>query len=296
MDIKIYWIWLQLIFGVDNNNFFEIYSKYNNPYNLFNDLYNNKNIKLSLNDNQKVRLKNISIAYVEKIYVKTLKNNFDIICYDDEYYPSKLKYIYSPPMVLYATKNFRYICNNFSISVVGSRNPSVYGRNATIYITKDLVENNVTIISGLAYGIDTVSHETALKHDGNTIAVLGCGLDKTYPIINLNVRKSIEIKGAVVSEFVIGTEPIGKNFPLRNRIIAGLSDGVLVTEASNKSGTFITTNYAFDYGRDVFAVPSNIFCKNLQGTNNLIKKYAKITTSAKDILEEYSHIFNKVKA
>ena len=225
----------------------------------------------------------------EKILNETLIQGFGIITYDCEEYPNRLRNMYNPPCVLYVSGNLPIMDDKIVIGVVGSRKMSNYGYEATKFICDDLVKKETVIVSGMAYGIDSIAHETTVKNDGITIAVLGCGIDITYPATNKTLRNLIECKGCVISEFPIGTPPNGRNFPIRNRIISGLSNGILVTEAGIRSGTMITAKYAFEDSRDVFAVPSNIFTESSQGTNLLLKKYAKIATCANDILEEYGY-------
>lgn len=178
------------------------------------------------------------------------------------------------------------LLNEPSIAVIGSRNSSEYGRNITQKITKDLVQNNVVIVSGMANGIDSVAHETCLKHGGKTIAVLGSGFKNIYPKENEKLfYKILENDGLLLSEFTIDTPVQMKNFPKRNRIISGLSLGVLVVEAAYRSGTSITAKYAKIQGKKVFCIPNSIGNKNSYGTIELIKQGAIIVTKASEILE-----------
>ena len=166
--------------------------------------------------------------------------------------------------------------------------PTAYGKNIANNMAYNLSVNNINIISGLARGIDTCSHIGCLKANGTTIAVVGCGLDRVYPEENKSLFENIiKSGGAIVSEYVIGTKPLAKNFPRRNRIISGLSNGVIVIEAKEKSGTLITADFALEQGKDVYAVPGNITSINSYGTNELIKQGAKVATSVQDILEDF---------
>ena len=203
---------------------------------------------------------------------------------DDKYYPNKLKLIYDPPELLYCLGDIRLL-NEPSIAIVGTRNASNYGKRIAYNLSQELSKRGVTIISGLASGIDSYAHEGAFKNVGKTIAVLGSGIDIIYPKENEDLYKSI-IKngGLIVSEFPLGTKPEKDNFPKRNRIISGLSDGVVVVEAKKKSGALITADLALEQGRSVFAVPGNIDSQNSEGTNNLIKEGAVPVTSYLDIL------------
>jgi DNA processing protein len=176
--------------------------------------------------------------------------------------------------------------DEWAVAVVGTRRASAYGKTVTLRLTTDLSANHVTIVSGLARGIDGEAHRAALKAGGRTIAVLGCGLDVIYPPEHRHLAREILENGAIVSEYPLGTRPEASNFPPRNRIISGLSIGVLVIEAGLKSGALITADYAADQGREVFAVPGNLYVRSSVGTNRLIQDGAKLVVGAEDVLEE----------
>lgn len=204
-------------------------------------------------------------------------------------YPKLLAQIHNPPRQLYCRGNIKLL-NTFCLGVVGTRKLSVYGKEATEKIVSELSDSGMTIVSGLALGIDAVAHQTALDNDIPTIAVLGTGIDNKsiYPNINLTLaHKILEGEGLIISEYPQGTEGYKSNFPARNRIISGLSKGVLVIEAPEISGALITTKFATEQNRDVFAVPGNIFSLNSQGPNMLIQKGAKPVFSAQDIIGSY---------
>jgi DNA processing protein len=223
---------------------------------------------------------------VEKLIEKILKENIKILCVDDPNYPKLLKEIYTPPHLLYYKGEIKD--HSFNLAVVGTRKYSPYGEQATIQITKGLAQNKITIISGLALGIDTIAHQTAISSGGQTIAVLGTGVDtqSTYPASNRYlIEKIIKSGGAVISEFPPGTPPLRHHFPQRNRIISGLSLGTLVIEAGERSGALITARQALDQNREVFAVPGNIFSPVSKGPNQLIKQGARAITSYQDIME-----------
>jgi DNA processing protein len=208
-----------------------------------------------------------------------------IVTLDDETYPSRLKNIYDPPPVLYMRGQLRKE-DEVAVSIVGSRKTSSYGRAMTERVSQDLASRGVTIVSGMARGIDSVAHQGAISAGGRTIAVLGCGVDVVYPPENRNLFRDIIDHGAVLSEFPMGSPPEGSHFPKRNRIISGLSMGVVVVEAGQRSGSLITANCALEQGRDVFAVPGNIGMESSRGTNQLIKQGAKLVESSQDILIE----------
>ena len=208
-----------------------------------------------------------------------------IITFKDEDYPKRLKDIYDPPALLYVRGELRRE-DELAIAIVGSRKTSPYGRWITEKIGQDLAHHGVTVVSGMARGIDSVAHQGALQGGGRTMAVLGCGVDVIYPSENRNLFYQIIEQGAILSEFPIGSPPEGGHFPRRNRIISGLSIGVVIVQASSESGSLITASYALEQGREVFAVPGNVGAEGSRGTNQLIKEGAKLVESTEDILEE----------
>ena len=203
----------------------------------------------------------------------------------DDNYPKRLKSIYKPPFVLFYKGNINLLstCNKL-IGVVGSRNNSKYGEKATESIVKELVSQNIVIVSGLAKGIDAISHTTCLAQGGATIAVLANGLKINYPFRNACLQEEIGTKGLLLTEYPDFVESNKEQFPKRNRIIAGLSDAILVTEARKKSGSMITVARALEMGKDIFCVPHLIWCDS--GCNSLIKEGAKLVENANDILVE----------
>lgn len=223
----------------------------------------------------------------DKIMGELAGEKINLLTINDKKYPRLLKEIYNPPWLLYYKGNID-INNEFAFGVVGTRKASSYGRQVAESIVRDLVNNNLVIISGLALGIDAIAHETAVLSGGKTIAVLGTGLDRQsiYPAANRYlVDKIILSGGGIVSEFPLGTQPLRHNFPLRNRIIAGMSLGILVVEAGEKSGALITADLALEQNREVFAVPGNIYSEASKGPNKIIKYGAKVARSAEDIIE-----------
>ena len=203
----------------------------------------------------------------------------------DEHYPLRLREIYDPPPLLYLRGELREE-DNLALSIVGSRKTSPYGRWITERISQEIVRHGITIVSGMARGIDSVAHIGAISGGGRTLAVLGCGIDVIYPPENRTLFGQIIEHGAVLSEFPMGSLPEGIHFPRRNRIISGLSIGVVVVQASAKSGSLITAEYALEQGREVFAIPGNVGAEGSHGTNRLIKEGAKLVESSEDILEE----------
>jgi DNA processing protein len=208
-----------------------------------------------------------------------------VLTLHDEAYPTLLARLPDAPILLYV-KGQLQPGDARAVGVVGTRRATVYGRDAAYRLSKELAAHQVTIISGLAPGIDTAAHKGALDAGGRTLAVLGCGIDITYPAENRDLARQISQRGALLTEFPLGMRPGKNNFPRRNRIISGLSLGVLVAEAPEKSGALITASSAADQGRDVFAVPGNIFNPMGLGANRLIQDGAKLVTCAQDMLDE----------
>ncbi|MDP3016791.1 MAG: DNA-processing protein DprA, partial [Deltaproteobacteria bacterium] len=213
------------------------------------------------------------------------KSGGRIITLKDEVYPPRLRDIYDPPALLYLKGELKKE-DELAVSIVGSRKTTPYGRWITEKISQTLVRYGVTIVSGMARGVDSVAHWGAISGGGRTLAVLGCGVDVVYPPENRNLFSKIIEQGAVLSEFPMGSPPEGGHFPKRNRIISGLSMGVVVVEAGPDSGSLITANYALEQGREVFAIPGNVGADGSRGTNRLIKDGAKLVESSEDILEE----------
>lgn len=213
------------------------------------------------------------------------KNNIEIISIEDKEYPQLLKEIYDPPICLYVKGN-KQILNKRALAIIGCREASNYGLKVAQEFAFNISKQNINIVSGLARGIDSASHLGAVKANQKTIAILGNGLDIIYPKENIKLAQSIlGLGGAIISEYPLGTEPKKENFPARNRIISGMSKGVLVVEAKEKSGTLITVDFALEQGKDVFVVPGNINSINSVGTNDLIKQGARLVTNWEECIE-----------
>lgn len=208
-----------------------------------------------------------------------------VITGDDPSYPPRLKEIYDSPPLLYVRGSL-IPEDEWAIAVVGTRRASIYGRQAAEEIVADLARNGITIISGLAKGIDSIAHRVALQAGGRTIAVAGCGLDIVYPSDHVALARQIMEHGALISEFPLGTRPKAEHFPQRNRIMSGMSLGVLVVEAGERSGALLTAHWAVEQNREVFAIPGSVFSPVSKGTNRLIQEGAKLVRHCADILEE----------
>lgn len=224
------------------------------------------------------------------LYKKTLdfilKNKIGILDIGQENYPEILRHIYCPPPLLFY-KGGKIKSAGFCVAVVGSRKCSAYGREAAEYIGRNLSGVGITVVSGLAVGIDACAQKAALKEKGGSIGVLGCGIDVIYPPENRKLYEAIPENGSIVTEFFPKTPPLKYNFPVRNRIISGLCRGVVVIEAGERSGAIITGEMALKQNREVFAVPGSIFNPMSRGCHNLIKSGAKLTAGIDDILEEF---------
>ena len=302
---KKYWIWFSLIKNLGARRKLKLLKIYKDPEIIYN-LKKNELLKIegigekiaqNILDGNIKRNINKHIAYMEK-------NDIDIISITEEKYPEILKEIYDPPISLYIKGNTE-ILNSNSIAIVGCRDTTEYGKKAAKYFSYNLSKKGVNIVSGLARGIDSYAHignvcaqdekrkeedklKISIQQDniqyGKTIAVVGNGLDIVYPKENKYLfDKIIETGGAIISEYPLGIKPDKMNFPARNRIVSGISKGIIVIEAKEKSGTLITVDFALEQGRDVYVVPGNINSINSVGTNDLIKQGARLVTNYIDI-------------
>ncbi len=213
-----------------------------------------------------------------------LRTGAGIVTFRSRDFPCLLQQIHDPPPFLYVKGQLK--SHEKTISVVGSRRASPYGISTTSRLARELSDNGIAVVSGMARGVDTAAHRGALSGGGRSIGVLGCGVNVIYPAENRSLFAEMADKGALVSEFPLGTKPLAENFPRRNRIISGISTGVLVVEAAEGSGSLITAQCALEQGRDVYAVPGNVSSPLSRGTNLLIKQGAKLVERIEDILEE----------
>jgi DNA processing protein len=213
------------------------------------------------------------------------KSNFLVLCSLDQSYPANLKKIPDPPPVLYCWGGFEY-GDDVAVAIVGTRNPTPLGGYHARELSAQLSRQGLTVVSGMARGIDSEAHLGAVQSGGRTIAVLGCGLDIVYPPENYELMRRIASQGAVVTEYPLGTPPLAGNFPARNRIISGLSLGVVVVEATHDSGSLITADFAIEQGREVFAVPGNVGNEGSKGPHKLIREGAKLVEDYRDVLSE----------
>lgn len=296
-DEKIYWICLSKVFGPASHHLRKLMSECETAKEAYQRITSGK---FPLTPGEKKQLDTASPDHAYEICRLCDQKNISVYTYSDEGYPSKLKTIYDPPAVLYVSGNEKCLNEDMTIAVVGTRNCTVYGEKAAGKISEELAKTGFTIVSGFAAGIDSAAHRAAVMAGGRTIAVLGCGIDIDYPKCNSDIREAVMKNGVFVSEFPPGTPPLGKNFPLRNRIISGLSLGVFVAEAPLSSGALITADIAIEQGRDVFCLPPyNIFDKNCQGVVKYLRDGAVPVFSHLDIIYEYytnfTHKLSSVK-
>lgn len=291
------WIWLLSTSGVGARKAMKLYDYFDNDINV---VYENdsleeymrvpgidKNIAYNL-------IKNKNLNKFNKLIDYMYETNIKYITIDDKEYPGLLSEIYDcPPVLFYKGKNL-FLEDNPMISMVGTRMPSAYGVNVATKFAREFSENGIDVVSGMAKGIDTCVHNGALMGRGDTIAVLGCGVDVVYPKVNQNLYDEIiNERGMVISEYLPGTAPRSNFFPARNRIISGLSIGSIVIEATYRSGSLITARNANEQGREVYAVPGNITSTLCEGSNALLKDGAKIALSSKDVMEDLYYILRR---
>lgn len=289
MDSLKHWLALKRIEGIGNIGYRNLIDTLKNPQAVFNSPLNILAAIPGISKKNASAIKSFNDwDYVEMEFDKVRRSAATIVTYHDDSYPEALKQIYDFPPFLYVKGALR--SDDVNIAVVGSRLASTYGKYTTERLCRDLAHHGVTVVSGLARGIDSAAHRGAIAGRGRTIAVLGCGLDVFYPPENEPLYGEIARNGAVISEFSFGTPPVSSNFPARNRIISGISLGVVVVEATDKSGSLITARIAAEQGREVYAVPGSIDSPGSRGTNKLLKEGAKLVENVDDILDEIRHV------
>jgi len=269
--------------------FIEIYRKnYGDINKTLDYFYKYKSLKLEYKTNGEDHIDfNHSNNCYQEVVDFILKNEVGLLDIGENSYPDILRQIYLPPPLLFFRGN-KIKKAQFSIAIVGSRKCTAYGREVAGYISRNLSKIGITVVSGLAVGIDSYAHKAALEGKGGSIGVLGCGIDIIYPPENKYLYEEILSNGSIITEFLPETPPLKNNFPVRNRIISGLCRGVVVIEAGEKSGAVITCEMALRQNREVFAIPGNVFNPMSRGCHKLIKSGAKLVESIDDILEEFS--------
>lgn len=279
------WVALKSVEGVGSVAFRNLLAVYGSPRRVFEAALPDLEQAAGLNHKTARNIKDFrGWEQARAELAKAEREGVSIITCEDPAYPERLRRIYDPPPLLYIKGSLDTA--DIPVAVVGSRNASPYGRYVTEKLSRELAQRGATVVSGLARGIDTCAHRGALAARGRTIAVMGCGIDVIYPPENRKLHGEIASNGAVVTEFAFGTEPDRPHFPARNRIISGLSLGVLIVEAGEKSGSLITARCALEQNREVFAVPGSIDLPGSRGTNRLLRQGAKLVETVEDILEE----------
>ncbi|GAA6514354.1 DNA-processing protein DprA [Merdimmobilis hominis] len=287
MEEALYWMWFQQVFGVGTRRAEEVLSRVGHPRKLYEmDRINLARLGI-FSQKELSLLGNTTLDQARKNAAEARRLGFEILTPEDLKYPNLLKNIYSCPLVLYVEGELPDLSQQLPIAMVGTRNFTEYGKRVGKTLSGDLARAGAVVVSGLAVGIDAICHAGAIAGGGKTVAVLGCGLDVDYPRQNSDLHRLISQNGAVISEYPPGTPPNPGHFPCRNRIISGLSKGVVVVEAGERSGSLITAGLALSQDRDVFAVPGRIEEPNSKGTHKLIQQGAKLTACAQDVLEEY---------
>jgi DNA processing protein len=288
------WFCLKSVTGVGNHLFKRLINRFNLPELVFQASAEELVQVEGMSARQVAAIQNFQTPdSVKRELARVNQKKVNITTLTEPAYPPLLREIPDPPPYLYVYGNLDGSPKN--IAVVGSRNATDYGISTTQKLCADLSAFDITIISGMALGIDTAAHQGALAGRGKTIAVLGSGLDKIYPSENLNLFHRICERGAVISEFALNAEPEAHNFPIRNRIISGMSLGTVVVEATKKSGSLITARLAAEQNREVFAVPGSVQSFKSTGTHTLIKQGAKLVENAQDVLEELSAFIDAPK-
>ena len=291
--MEFYILWLSKIFN-NNKKLYEFIDKFN-----VKNVFESPLSEFNLPEELKIKLASYKIKDdAKQEYEYCINNNIKLLYFNSKNYPINLQNIPYPPPILYY-KGTLLPKDECSVSIVGSRKYTEYGNLVTKKLAYELASCGITIISGMARGIDGFAHKYAISGNGRTLAILGSGINVIYPQEHSKLYNEIIENGAVISEFPINTPPQPQNFPLRNRIVAGLSLGTIVIEAAKKSGSMITARLAGEYGRNIYSVPGSIFSSQSSGTNSLIKDGAKMVTCSEDILEdiycELSQIIPKPK-
>lgn len=286
-ESTLYWVWLTIKQVMSPTKITCLRERFETIKDIYNEYEYNGIENIGTKEIKELRNKDLTEA--KRVIEQTKRVGAKILTYEDINFPDMLRNIIDPPYVLYIKGELMSWDRLLTIGVVGTRKCSPYGRLVTSRLSRDMTRLGITVVSGMARGLDAEAAWAALKAGGKTIAVLGSGIDVIYPRENEKLFYEICEHGAVITEYPPGSGPLPNHFPERNRIIAGLSKGVLVTEAPAKSGALITANYALNSGRDVFAVPGNIFDAQYAGSNSLIQHCAKLVMSAHDVIEEYPY-------
>lgn len=284
MDEKAYWVGFNLVRGVGAvrvKNLLDHFGKLEIAWDAPASALISAGLPTRVVENFLVVRKQVNL---EVVMQRVADSGVQVITWDDAIFPRRLKEIDQPPPVLFVRGSIN-VEDDWAVSVVGTRRVTPYGRQVASEIARYLAQNGVTVVSGLARGVDAIAHQTAMQAGGRTLAILGSGVDTIYPPEHRKLAEDISRQGAVISDYPLGTQPESRNFPPRNRIIAGLSLATIVVEAGETSGALITAEFAVEQGRDVFAVPGSILTPQSEGTNRLIEQGARPLLRMSEILE-----------
>ena len=292
MKHKQLWLWLSLGLGAGNTEFNILIEGLGTVEKIYEADYD-KYVDLGISERLAEKLSDKSLKYASEVYAYCVRYGVQMICFDEPEFPTSLKGLKNPPALLYCMGKLPDLNKNLCISVVGTRKMSEYGMRSAYKIAYEMAAAGAVVVSGMALGIDGVASCGAIAGGGRTVAVLGSGIDVIYPKEHSTLYRIICHNGAIITEFAPSTPPTGRNFPIRNRLISGLSEGTLVVDADIDSGAMITAKNAILQGRDIYAVPGNIDGENTSGTNMLIRDGAQAVLSGRDIIKNYSYIYRE---
>lgn len=295
MTKKEYWFWLCNLEHIGMKKIQALLDFFGTPEEIYRDTGTGLDqLKQLTPSDKETILKSKIEKRIQESYAKLKEKGIYFVTKDEDQYPRRLHNIYNPPFGLYVKGSLPKE-DQISIAIIGARNCSEYGRETAKYFASELAKRGIQIISGLARGIDGYAHEGALMVNGSTYAIEGCSVDMCYPKENFNLYMNMQVNGGVISEYGLNCYPKPYNFPMRNRIISGLSDGILVIEAKEKSGSLITVDMGLEQGKNIYSVPGRIMDILSLGCNNLIKMGAKLVTGPEDILDDYGIEYNNCK-
>ena len=291
MNDIVYWIWLSLCCTPDTSTFSKLIYSFDDAKSIFEADEKEISRCVGFKNSDRAALLEKNIERAKGIYEFCTKHGVGLLPFSDEKYPSSLREIPTPPVLLYYRGTLPDFDKDFFVAGVGTRSLSDYGRRNAFKISYDLASAGATVVSGMAIGIDAVCHSGAIAAGGRTVAVLGSGIDVCYPAQHLTLAREIVKRGCVITEYAPGTQPNKTSFPKRNRIISGLSSATIVFEGRERSGSLITARYAKEQGRRVYALPASVGTKHAEVTNLLIKNGASVCTSAEDVLKDFGEIY-----
>lgn len=286
-DDDLFWLWLSLRLGPNNATFLKLFQYIGKPYDIFRAESDILDRIPDIKEETKIALANKSLSDAQNILTWCREHRVALCRYGENTYPTRLMSLKRPPLILYVQGHIPDLTKKLCVCVVGTRNCSEYGAHTAYKIAYELATAGAVIVSGMAKGIDGVAAAGTLAAGGYTIAVLGCGLDVVYPKVHAGLMREIIKRGAVVTEYPPFAEPNGKHFPVRNRIISGLSDGALIVEAPSHSGAMITADHANEQGRVIYAMPGNVDSKKSDGPNRLIRDGANVVLEGHDVLQPF---------